>query len=122
MINDFIQHGFSVMANNIWLVVSESLWLCIPIGVMAVAIFALAGTRSKVANITSLRNASLLGAPREKPRHTRTIRLLPSVPDDSPLESREIYIDLAHVSITPMSYRINREASRRCYRKHHRSN
>ena len=122
MFNDFIQHGFSVMANNICFVVSETVWLSIPLGVMAVAIFALAGTRLRDANISSSRNALPLTAPFDKSYPARTIRSLPIAPLDNPLEPREIYIDLAHVSRTPMTYRIRRKAPRRCYRNYPRSN
>jgi len=121
MIIEFIYHGFSVMANNIRFVISESLWLSIPIGVITVTVFALAGRRSRTANISSSRNSLPLGAPLEKRHHARTIRFLLAAPVDNPLESPEIYIDLAHVSITPMSYRIIRKASRRSRRNHHRS-
>jgi len=122
MISDFIQHSFRVMANNIWLVVSESLWLSIPVGVITVAIFALAGARSRDANISSSRNAMPSTAPVDKSHPARTLPSLPVTLPDNPLEPREIYIDLAHVSITPMTYRIRRKAPRRCYRNYPRSN
>lgn len=93
MINDFIQRSFSMMANNIWPVVFESLWLSIPIGVIMMAIFALAGARLRDANIPHSRNASPLTAPFDKspPRE----RFAPC-PSRLPITqwSRESYISI----------------------------
>lgn len=122
MINDLVHHSFRVIAENIWLLVSESLWVSIPIGVMTVAIIALARARLRDANISSSQNTPPLTAPRDVSHPAGTIPSLPVTPPDNQLELREVYIDLAHVSISPMTYRVSRIAPRRCYRHHPRSN